>query len=120
MTPHPHIGPGREHEGFRMVHLRALGTAQIDAGNLRVTPSAVRKFALLLRLAAEPGRRLPRAALHELVFPDLPERNARHSIRDLVYQLRQAGARIDSDHTGLELIATDATSDWEELVRAQR
>ena len=68
----------------RMLHVRALGTAEIDAGELRITPGSPRKFALLLRLAADAGRRVPRVVIRELIFPDLKEKNALHSLLDLI------------------------------------
>src|SRR5262245_36857648 len=100
-----------------MIYLRTLGTAQIDAGELRITPSSVRKFAFLLHLSTEGGRRVPRAILRELVFPDLSEKNARHSLRDLVYQCRQAGVVLESEVDGLTLPG-DVGSDYRDLLEA--
>jgi DNA-binding SARP family transcriptional activator len=94
-----------------MVIVHTLGTALIDAGTVRVTPASVRKFALLLYLSAEPGRRVSRAVLRELIYPDQTEKNARHSLREMVYQLRQSGVAVDSDHDGIaisrDLVRTD-------------
>jgi DNA-binding SARP family transcriptional activator len=103
-----------------MVYLRALGTAEIEAGTLRVTPGSVRKFALLLRLSAEPGRRVLRPTLQELVFPDLTRRNAQHSLRDLVYQLRRAGVPIEANRDGVMLESDQVQSDWEAFARMER
>jgi DNA-binding SARP family transcriptional activator len=103
-----------------MVYLRALGTAQIEAGTLRITPTTVRKFALLLRLSAEPGRRIMRPTLQELVYPDLADRNAQHSLRDLLYQLRQAGVPIKSSRDGVMLEFDQVQSDWEGLAGLER
>lgn len=100
-----------------MVSVRALGAAQIDAGELRITPLSVRKFALLLRLTAEPGRMVPRSVLRELVFPDLAEANARHSLRDLAYQFRQAGVTLQSDNEGIALPENAVSADYDHLIR---
>jgi DNA-binding SARP family transcriptional activator/tetratricopeptide (TPR) repeat protein len=100
-----------------MVRVRALGTAEIDARALRVLPSSARKFALLLRLAVDRGRRVPRSVIRELIFPDLPEKNARHSLRDLVYQFRQAGVAIESDSGGVTLL-DEVSSDFGGLIAA--
>jgi hypothetical protein len=86
-----------------MVIVHTLGKALIDAGTMRVTPASVRKFALLLYLSAEPGRRVPRSVLRDLIFPDQSEKNARHSLRELVYQLRQSGVEVDSDTDGIAI-----------------
>src|SRR4029079_16760302 len=70
----------------QMIFVHTLGTASIDVGSCSITPTSPRKFALLLYLAAERGRRIPRSVLQELIFPDQAERNARHSLRELIYQ----------------------------------
>jgi DNA-binding SARP family transcriptional activator len=118
MTQSPHVV--RLTDGDRTVYVRALGTAEIEAGKLRLTPAAERKFALLLRLSAEPGRRVMRATLQELVFPDLTDRNARHSLSDLLYQLRQAGVPIKTSRDGVMLESGRVQSDWEALTRLER
>ena len=87
-----------------MIFVHTLGTASIDVGSCSITPTSPRKFALLLYLAAERGRRIPRSVLQELIFPDQAERNARHSLRELIYQLRQVGVEIDPRPDALELI----------------
>ncbi len=103
-----------------MIHVRTLGTSQIDAGDARVMPTAARKFALLLHLSAERGRRVSRAALHDLIFPDQTERNAHHSLRELVYQLRQFGVHIASDAAGVELASDAVRCDYAELIERER
>jgi DNA-binding SARP family transcriptional activator len=103
-----------------MVIVHTLGRAVIDAGTLRVTPASVRKFAVLLYLSAENGRTVSRCVLQELVFADQSESNARHSLRELAYQLRQAGVPIQSDRSGIA-IATDAVrTDYAEIIAGRR
>ena len=63
---------------------------------------------------------MPRAWLLELVFPELPESNARHSLRDLLYQFRQAGVMVDADAEGVALAADDVRSDYDEVIRSPR
>jgi DNA-binding SARP family transcriptional activator/tetratricopeptide (TPR) repeat protein len=102
-----------------MIHVHTLGASRIDAGRSRVKPTSVRKFAMLLHLSAEHGRPVPRAALQELIFPDQSERNAQHSLRELVYQLRQSGVHIESDGSAVSL--TDAVRcDYSELIARER
>jgi DNA-binding SARP family transcriptional activator len=103
-----------------MMFVHTLGTALIDAGEARVTPSAGRRFALLLHLSAEAGRRVPRSTLNELMFPDQPDKNARHSLRELVYQCRQLGVQIASDADGIELGVEDGRTDHGAVVNAGR
>jgi DNA-binding SARP family transcriptional activator/predicted ATPase len=104
-------------DGFRMIFVQTLGTALIDLGDGQITPSSSRKFALLLHLSAERGQRVSRAVLRELIFPDQTEKNARHSLRELVYQLRQQGVELEADTDGLLLRADSVRSDYDEVLR---
>jgi len=54
------------------------------------------------------------------VYPDLPDRNARHSLSDLLYQLRHAGVPIESSRDAVLLDSDQVRSDWEVLVRLER
>lgn len=100
-----------------MLRLRALGAAEIAIDATRIDPGSPRKFALLLRLAADPGLTFPRPVLRELVFADLPDKNARHSLRETLYQLRQVGVSCNADTKGITL--TDpVSSDVAELLCA--
>jgi DNA-binding SARP family transcriptional activator len=103
-----------------MMFVHTLGTALIDTEEAHVTPSAGRRFALLLHLSAEAGRRVPRSTLNALMFPDQPDRNARHSLRELVYQCRQLGVQIASDADGIELAVEDAQTDHGAVISADR
>jgi DNA-binding SARP family transcriptional activator len=68
------------------------------AERARLTSSAPRRFALLLYLAVERGRRVGRERLQALIFPEQSPTKARHSLREVIYQLRAAGASILTDH----------------------
>ena len=103
-----------------MVFVRTLGAASIDAGVTRLTPSSVRKFALLFYLWAERGRSVTRATLHDLVFPDQTAPNARHSIRELIYQFRKLGARIASEGETVELAPESVRADYSDVLRQER
>src|SRR5438477_12505264 len=103
-----------------MVEVTALGAAEVHVGTHRVTPASSRSFALLLYLAAERGRRVPRAALQTLVFPDQTEKNASHSLRQLVYKLRRDGAAIVSDVESVHLAVEDVCSDYGSALTQER
>jgi DNA-binding SARP family transcriptional activator len=103
-----------------MVIVHTLGNAAIDAGDTRITPTSVRRFALLLYLAAEAGRRASRVALRDLIFPEQTEQNARHSLREMAYQLRQQGVPIDSRRDGVALGSEVVRTDYVELVGRDR
>ncbi len=74
-----------------VIRVRTLGEAVIEVGDTVVTPAARIRFALLLYCAAERGRRLTRGLLTELLWPGVPGRVARHSLRHAIYTLRETG-----------------------------
>jgi DNA-binding SARP family transcriptional activator len=102
-----------------MILVHTLGTALIDAGRWPIKPTSPRKFALLLYLSAERGRRIPRSFLQELIFPNQAERNARHSLRELVYQLRQLGVSLNAGPDGVELLGSEVRADYDQILSAQ-
>ena len=102
-----------------MIYVHTLGTASIDVGSCTINPTSPRKFALLLYLAAERGRPIPRVTLQELIFPDHPERNARHSLRELFYQLRQMAVEIHAIGDGISLVADAVRVDHDELTEGK-
>lgn len=99
--------------------VRALGASEIVVAHRRVKPAASKKFAFLLILTAEPGRRVPRGQLQELLFPGVSDRNARHALRELVYQLRRSGALVETDKAGVGLAAGAVRSDYSEVIGAK-
>ena len=102
-----------------MIFVHTLGTALIDVGEHTVRPTSPRKFALLLYLAAERGRRIPRPTLQELIFPDQADKNARHSLRELIHQLRKLGVRMEASREGLDISAADVGSDYSQLTDSE-
>lgn len=95
-----------------MLRFVGLGDAVVDTPNGRLTPVATKKFALVLRLAAAQGAMVSRAMLSELLFGELDEKKALHSLRELVYQLRQMDIEIDSDAHGMSLKSQSFRCDW--------
>ena len=71
-----------------MIHVRTLGEAVVETGEVRLTPAARVRFGLMLYCAVERGRRLPRRTVTELLWPGVPERTARHCLRHAIYRLR--------------------------------
>jgi len=89
-----------------MIELHTLGDAVIKVGTKEVRPTSPMVFAALLYLCVERGRRVPRAALQELLFPNADERSGAHSLRQLLYKLRQLGAPIEVDATSVVVSAS--------------
>ena len=102
-----------------MLQVSTLGNALIAAGQLRVPPSSSRAFATLLYLASEPGRRFPRAGLQSMIFPDQSESNGSHSLRQLVYKLRQSGAPIESNGGSVWVDADHVRRDYAEVISSK-
>jgi DNA-binding SARP family transcriptional activator len=103
-----------------MVFVRTLGSASIDAGTAHLTPSSSRRFAFCLYLWAERGRTITRATLHDLIFPEQTATNARHSIREQIYQFRKLGARIASDGETVELAPESIRADYCDVLQQDR
>ncbi|MEO6878141.1 MAG: hypothetical protein ABI205_06635, partial [Gemmatimonadaceae bacterium] len=100
-----------------MIDLYTLGTTRIDVGENRLYSTATLRFALLLYLSVESGKPVPRVALTDLLLPDQAELKANHSLRELLYQLRQIGVEFVSTPEGLSLPEHAHRSDVGELLR---
>jgi len=103
-----------------IIQVRTLGAAEIDVGAVQIRPNASRTFAALLYLSAETGRPVPRRILLELIFPDHAARNARHSLRELVYRLRRAGLPLRSDAQNIEISSSHVSTDYAALTASER
>jgi DNA-binding SARP family transcriptional activator len=101
-----------------MIKVHALGESVIYVDSTRVTPSAERSFAFLLYLSLHRGRRIPRAILHEMVFPSYDEDQASHCLRQLLYQQRTTGAPIDASAGGLLLPTELVSFDFDALLES--
>ena len=72
-----------------LFHLSCLGEPQLFDGSGEPIRFRTRKhFALLIRLALEPGHAFSRDSLTELLWPDVPPKRARHSLAQAVSVLR--------------------------------
>lgn len=94
-----------------VIYLHTLGDTLIKVGEKEIRPTSPMVFAALLYLAVERGRRVPRAALQEMLFPHADERSGAHSLRQLLYKLRQLGVPMEANGTfvliGTEHVALD-------------
>lgn len=94
------------------ISVRTLGAGLIEIGARRVGPSAGRLFALLLYLACRRGQPTSRIALQELLFSQGEESHVAHSLRQLLYRLRQLGASVQTDADRVWLEGGLVTLDW--------
>ena len=93
-----------------MMRLRTLGVSEIQLGDRRLGPSSGRPFAFLLFLAFDRGRSVSRSVLRDLLFPNADEQHSLHSMRQLLYQVRQLGARLVV-HADTVLLPTETVAD---------
>jgi DNA-binding SARP family transcriptional activator len=100
-----------------VIYLHTLGDTLIKVGEKEIRPTSPLLFAALLYLGIERGRRVPRAALQELFFPNADERSGAHSLRQLLYKLRQLGAPISAT-TDYVIVESDVVCDDTALVRS--
>jgi len=95
-----------------VVEVRVLGSFELrDAVGQRVRLSTRKAEALLGLLALHPGQPQGREKLCGLLWPEVRESQARHSLRQTSLQLRKALAStpspLASDASGLQLSAAD-------------
>ena len=82
-----------------MIRIRTLGESTITVGTREISPKARALFQLLLYLGIERGRRIPRASLAALIWGHSNPEKSNHSLRQTLYELRRAGARLAGDAT---------------------
>ena len=102
-----------------MIRVHTLGAAAIDIGDVRVTPISVRKFALLLHLAAEAGRRVQRSALCDLIYPDKTAKSAMHSLREQVYQFHQLGIPVNVEVDAVKIESQTVRHDYADVLASE-
>ncbi|HEX7938097.1 MAG TPA: AAA family ATPase, partial [Gemmatimonadaceae bacterium] len=95
-----------------MIQLQTLGDAVIVIGDREVRPTSPTLFAALLYLGVERGQKVPRAALQELLFPETDERSGAHSMRQLLYKLRQLGVSVHAEGDVVWLASEDVSDDY--------
>src|SRR5688572_28455210 len=95
-----------------IVKLRALGQCMFEVGETRIGPEAELLFGTLLYLVLERGKRVPRAALVELLWPSVDADRGRHSLRQVLYKLRHCGVTLRQDASFVELPTDLADADF--------
>ncbi|MFZ5889492.1 MAG: BTAD domain-containing putative transcriptional regulator [Myxococcota bacterium] len=101
------------------VRIRLLGAFEIDANGERLTLPARKTEALLAVLAVRPGIAYGREWLAALLWPDVPEAQARTSLRQAVGHLRRAlGAELIV--SSAEKIHLDPSQSWVDSAELER
>src|SRR5688572_33380537 len=99
-----------------MVRLNALGQCAIEVGEVRLGPEQPYLFAIALYLIVERGKRIPRQALVDLVWPNVKdEKHARQRFRQALLRLRESGLPIAGENGMLFLERTAVQVDYDSL-----
>lgn len=101
-----------------MIVLRTVGVVEIELNGKHLGPSAGKTFAGLMYLAVERDHRASRACLKELFFPSFSERQAGHSLRQLLYQINRLGASLLLDADTVSLPPNSVEEDYSALLEA--
>jgi DNA-binding SARP family transcriptional activator len=96
-----------------LVRLRSLGQCAFDVGPVQITHDAKMRFAMLLFLAIERGKQIPRSALADMLWPGVATHRARHSLRHLTYVLRTLGIPVADGASLVELPVECVDLDYE-------
>ena len=92
--------------------VRTIGSVAIDVGKRRLGPSSGRLFTLLFYLASRREHLTSRRLVQELLYPKSANGSGSHSLRQLLYRLRQIGVPLETDSDQLSLSEGDVTVDW--------
>src|SRR5206468_1544561 len=83
-------------------------------------PSSGRLFALLLYLSFRHGQSISRRVVQELLFPSSDPGHGAHSLRQLLYRLRQLGVQIEGDDDQLLLRVENVSLDWLDILSSSQ
>jgi DNA-binding SARP family transcriptional activator len=98
-----------------VILLRSLGTAEIETGTTRLTPSQEVAFAAALYLVLQPGKRVSRMRLASLLWPSVPEKARGHRMRQTILQLKKLGIVVMVDRDSVYVSKSDVRSDTDAL-----
>jgi DNA-binding SARP family transcriptional activator len=98
-----------------VILLRSLGTAEIDTGTTRLTPSQEVAFAAALYLVLQRGKRVSRVRLASLLWPSVPEKARGHRMRQTILQLKKLGIVVMADRDSVYVSKSDVRSDTDAL-----
>lgn len=93
------------------IEVRGLGANEIRIGRRRITPATEVVFALAFYLCVRAGERITRDEVVEVFWGTGDVTKARHSLRQMLYKLRQRGFALDEDGEELYLDPARLRSD---------
>ncbi|MCC7001427.1 MAG: AAA family ATPase [Gemmatimonadaceae bacterium] len=93
------------------IEVRGLGANEIRIGRRRITPATEVVFALAFYLCVRAGERVTRDEVMEVFWGTGDVTKGRHSLRQMLYKLRQRGFALDEDGEELYLDPSRLRSD---------
>ncbi len=101
----------RARDDTGVIRMRVLGASEIAIGRKRITPKAEVVFALGFYLCVRAGERITREEVTATFWGEGREPQGRHSLRQMLYRLRQRGFLLDEDGEELQLDPARVESD---------
>jgi DNA-binding SARP family transcriptional activator/tetratricopeptide (TPR) repeat protein len=98
------------------IELRSLGDCAVHAGDRRIDPRAHVTFAALLHLVIEAGKTLPRSHIQSLLWPYARPVEARHRLRQTIYELKRIGIELVADDRNVTLVADGVLVDFRDAI----
>lgn len=101
-----------------MIEARCFGRSEIVTATGQILPTSELVFAFALYLCVRAGEHVPRTELIELFWPHADEAKGRHSLRQMLYRLKEAGLTLDEDGELLSLSPVRVRCDLADALRA--
>ena len=100
-----------------MIKVRSIGAAEVQIGRRRITRSTEVVLAVAVYLCVRAGDRIARDEVVEIFWPDTELTKGRHSLRQILYRLRQKGFVLDEDGGELYLDPARVDCDARDALR---
>ncbi len=99
------------------IEVRGIGASEIRIGRRRITPATEVVFALAFYMCMRAGERVTRDEVVELFWGTADVVRGRHSLRQMLYKLRQRGFALDEEGEELFVDAGRVVSDVAAVLR---
>lgn len=101
-----------------MIEARCFGRSEIVTPVGQILPTSELVFAFALYLCVRAGEYVPRTELIELFWPTAAEAKGRHSLRQMLYRLKEVGVTLDEDGELLSLSPARVRCDLADALHA--
>jgi len=101
-----------------VIEARCFGRSEIVTQAGHILPTSELLFAVALYLCVRAGELVSRTELVELFWPHADEAKGRHSVRQLLYRLKEVGVTLDGDGELLSLSPARVRCDLADALRS--